>query len=321
MLSVVVPVYRCVGCLDELYRRLCTTLESMGQEFELLFVEDRGEDGSWEKLCELSGSDPRVRAFRLSRNFGQHAAITAGLSKATGRWIVVMDCDLQDPPEEIPRLYARAMEGYEIVLARRLRTGGTPWPRRVLSRLYFTAVRLLTGANINGEYGSFSLISATVADAFMRFRDHNRHYVLILYWLGFDRTSIEYSLARRGEGRSSYSVGRLLRHAVEGVFFTTTVLLRWVVYFGFVVSLCGAGSAVYLVAARATGHAYPGWTSLFVLVVVLGGVIIVSVGVIGLYVGQVFDEARDRPLFLIDKESSIAERREDAGLESGARSS
>src|SRR5581483_8146232 len=319
--SVVVPVYGCVGCLDDLHRRLTTTLDSLGQEYELLFVEDRGEDGSWEKLCELSRSDRRVKAFRLSRNFGQHAAITAGLSKAAGRWIVVMDCDLQDPPEEIPRLFAKAMEGYDIVLARRLRTGGTPWPRRVLSRGYFVLVRLLTGADINGEYGSFSLISEKVADAFMRFRDHNRHYLLILYWLGFERTSIEYSLARRARGRSSYSFGRLLRHAVEGVFFTTTVLLRWVVYFGFVVSFCGAGAAVYLVVARASGHAYPGWTSLFVLVVVLGGVIIASTGVIGLYVGQVFDEARDRPLFVIDRESSDGERSRDAELESSARSS
>jgi dolichol-phosphate mannosyltransferase len=321
MLSVVVPVYGCVGCLDALHRRLTATLESLGHEYELIFVEDRGGDDSWEKLCEFSRSDAHVRAFRLSRNFGQHAAITAGISKATGRWVVVMDCDLQDPPEEIPRLLAKAMEGYDVVLARRLRTGGTPWPRRFFSYAYFALVRLLTGADINGEYGSFSLISDKVADAFMRFRDHNRHYLLILYWLGFERTSIEYSLAKRSEGRSSYSVGRLLRHAVEGVFFTTTVLLRWVVYFGFAVSVCGAGAAVYLVVERVSGHAYPGWTSLFVLVVVLGGIIIVSTGVIGLYVGQVFDEARDRPLFVIDREAAGVEQSVAAELESGARSS
>src|SRR6266508_576623 len=299
-LSVVVPVYGCHGCLRQLHRRLVETLASLTDDYELVFVEDCGSDGSWELLVELAAEDDRVKAYRLSRNFGQHAAITAGLSQSSGRWVVVMDCDLEDPPEEIPRLYAKAAEGFDIVFARRRRRRAS-WLRRTLSRLYFSMINLLTGASLDGTYGSFSIISSKVVDAFLRFTERDRHYLFVLHWLGFDRAAIEYEQSERVAGKSSYGVGALLRHALRGVFFQTTFLLRWVVYFGFALSALGLVAGAYFALAKVFGSGYPGWTSLFVVIVTIGGFIIVSTGVTGLYIGRVFEEVRQRPLFVISK--------------------
>jgi dolichol-phosphate mannosyltransferase len=309
-LSVVVPVYGCETCLRELHRRLTESLAWTNGSYELVFVDDRGPDRSWPVLCELADADPHVRAFRLSRNFGQHAAITAGLSKSRGRWTVVMDCDLQDPPEEIGRLYAKATEGYDIVLARRLRKRSSAF-RRLAGRLYFALMNFFTGTSIDAGHGSFSIISRKVVDAFLAFKDRDRHYLFVLYWLGFDRASIEYEQAERPAGKSSYTLGRLLTHALGGMFFQTTVLLRWVVYSGFMLALLGVGVAAYFAIARITGTAYPGWTSLVVLLLLIGGLIIISTGVTGLYIGRVFNEVRERPLFVFDQ-ATDDERERDA---------
>ena len=301
-LSVVVPVYGCEACLPELHRRLTDSLDWTGGSYELVFVDDCGPDRSWDVLERLAAEDPRVRAFKLSRNFGQHAAITAGLSQSRGRWTVVMDCDLQDPPEEIRRLHAKATEGYDIVLAKRMRKR-TSLARRAAGRAYFALMNFFTGTSIDAGYGSFSIVSRKVVDAFLAFKERDRHYLFVLYWLGFDRASIEYEQAPRAAGRSAYDLRRLLAHALGGMFFQTTVLLRWVVYSGFLLALLGVGAAVYFTAARVAGNAYPGWTSLVVLLLVIGGLIIISTGVTGLYIGRVFSEVRERPLFVIDRSS------------------
>jgi polyisoprenyl-phosphate glycosyltransferase len=299
--SVVVPVYGCETCLRELHRRLTAALDWTTGSYELVFVEDRGPDQSWRVARELAESDPHVRAFRLSRNFGQHAAITAGLGQARGRWCVVMDCDLQDPPEEIRRLYAKAAEGYDIVLARRERKR-LSFFRRAGSRLYFALLNFFAGTSIDPGHGSFSIISRKVVDAFLQFHDRDRHYLFVLYWLGFERASIEYKHSARESGKSSYTLRSLLGHAVGGMFFQTTVLLRWVIYAGFLLALVGLGAAAYFAIARLNGTAYPGWTSLAVLLFLIGGLITISTGVTGLYIGRIFDEARARPLFVIDEE-------------------
>lgn len=301
VISVVVPVYRCTPCLEPLHERVTKALDSIVDDYELVFVDDRGGDGAWELIGELSRRDSRVRGVRLSRNFGQHAAITAGLAAARGEWAIVMDCDLQDPPEEIPRLWAKAAEGYDIVYGRR-KAKPTSAARRLAARLYFKGMNLFTGAGVEGEFGSFSLISRDVIDGFLRFRDQDRHYIFILHWLGFDWAAVDYEPASRYAGSSSYSFGHLLKHAFDGVFFQTTVLLRWIVYFGFVLSTLGVLLAVYFVVARVAGSAYPGWTSIAVIMLLASGFIIASTGITGLYIGKVFDQVKERPLFIVDRE-------------------
>jgi glycosyltransferase involved in cell wall biosynthesis len=311
VISVVVPVYGCRDCLEHLYDRLTTTLSDLVPAYEIIFVDDRAQDESWPEIERLVELDLSVRGVRLSRNFGQHAAITAGLSHVRGEWVVVMDCDLQDPPEKIPDLYAKALEGHEIVFGRRTHkpTGPT---RRLLAGLYFRGLRIFTGSHIEGQYGTFSVISHKVADAFLDLKDQDRHYLMILSWLGFDAVAVDYEPALRYRGRSSYSLPHLIEHALDGVFFQTTVLLRWIVYLGFFFASLGALLAAVLAGARIFGHSYPGWTSIVVLTLALSGFIILSTGITGLYIGKVFEQSRGRPIFVVDR---VAERITDGTMD------
>jgi dolichol-phosphate mannosyltransferase len=295
-----VPVFKCDECLRHLHDRLVTSISQQETSFEIVFVDDRSPDGSWSTLLELAHEDPRVRLVRLSRNFGQHAAITAGLEQARGRWIVVMDCDLQDPPEQIPALYGRAREGFDVVLARRIGSGNS-FARRLASAGYVRLLNGLLGTSFDAGFGNFSVISHKVRTEFLRVRDKDRHYLMILGWLGFRTTSIELPRADRYAGQSAYSIGMLFRFAIDGLFFQTTTLLRWIVYAGFAISALGTVLAGFFVVNYFAGNPYPGWTSLGVLLLLLGGFIIVSTGVTGLYVGKIFVQAKDRPLYVVDQ--------------------
>jgi polyisoprenyl-phosphate glycosyltransferase len=300
MLSVVIPVYGCADCLVALHARLTDSVAQITDRYELVFVDDRSLDGGWSVLKRLADDDEHVRAFRLSRNFGQDAAITAGLAKAVGDWAVVMDCDLEEAPEDIPRLWAAAGEGYDLV-----RTTRRGWRHSAFRRWTSRAYRRLTlETDTRPHYSNLSLLSRRVIDAFLRLHDRDREYTIALEWLGFDSTTIEIEHHERHAGQSGYTLRRLIRVAIDGMFFRTTVLLRMVVLLGFVVALIGvvvAGFEVadYFIEAQ---KRVPGYTSLAVLLIVLAGFIIVSVGVVGLYVGRIFEQVKDRPLFLIDQE-------------------
>lgn len=299
-LSVVVPVYGCRDCLHALHQRLRASTNRVFSEVELIFVDDRSPDGSWEVLREIARSDPGVKLIRLSRNFGQHPAITAGLAEATGRWIVVTDCDLEDPPEEIGRLYDKVQEGYDFVLSRRRRRHQTVF-RRVGAQIYRRIANLLGGTEIDPQLTNFSIVSREVVQRFLRLGDQDRQYILILLWLGFRHTTIDVDQDPRFAGRSSYSFGQLVRVALDGLFFQTTRLLRWIVYAGFIVAALGfvlAGVVLYTYLQESPPQ---GWTSLAVLVLILSGFIIASTGVMGLYVGKVFNQVKGRPLYVIDE--------------------
>jgi dolichol-phosphate mannosyltransferase len=301
-LTVVVPVYGCADCLVALHERLTATIAPMVDSYELAFVDDRSVDDGWAVLQRLAAGDPHVNAFRLSRNFGQDAAITAGLSQARGDWAVVMDCDLQEAPEDIPRLWAAAQDGFDIV-----RTTRRGWRhsafRRWTSRIYR---RLTLETDVRPDYSNLSLLSRRVVDAFLRLHDRDREFMIALDWLGFDSTSIEIEHHERHAGKSGYTFRRLVQVALDGMFFRSTVLLRLVVLLGFVVALIGIVVATFEVIDyfAEPKKTVPGYTSLAVLLLVLAGFIIVSVGVVGLYVGRIFEQVKNRPLFLIDDQTA-----------------
>src|SRR4051812_39575788 len=214
-LSVVVPVYGCVACLKSLVERLEAVLTTLVQSFEIILVDDRSPDGAWERIVMLAERHPAVHGIRLSRNFGQHAALTAGLGASRGVWVVAMDCDLQDPPEVIPELVAKAREGYDLVLARRIRRGHS-FLRRAGAALYFMMLRTFARADLRGEYGTFSILHRDVVAAFLRVNDVGRHYILVLHWLGFERGEIEFVHGERQAGKSAYTFGKLMAHAMQG---------------------------------------------------------------------------------------------------------
>jgi len=304
-ISVVIPVYNCAGSLRSLHERLTASLLQITPDYEIVLVDDRSCDGAWEILAELARGDRHLRVVRLSRNFGQHAAITAGLTRARGAWTVVMDCDLQEPPEEIARLWAKAQEGYEIVRAVREGRRHSAF-RRMSASLYR---RMLSEREGEIEFSTLSMISRKVVDAFLQLRDRDREYQLVLDWLGFSQATIGFAHAEReGGSPSAYGLRELVRVALDGMFFRTTVLLRWIVFLGFLVALAGGLLAVYAVYSRYVEDTPPGYTSLVVLLVLLSGFIIISLGVVGLYVGRIFDQVKGRPLFVVDEQIDGAQR-------------
>ena len=307
-LSVVIPVYGCDPCLRALHARLRRALAEITDDPEIVYVDDRSPDGAWETLRQIAADDACVTALRLSRNFGQHAAITAGLSESTGRWVAVMDCDLQDPPEAIAQLHAKALEGYDVVLARRRRRGGSLL-RRLTGGAYHRLSRWLSKSDMYTNYTNLSLISRKVVDAFLGLGDKDRQYLLIVHWLGFRRAAIEVDQEGRHAGVSAYTWRSLVRVAVDGLFFQTTVLLRWVVYAGFLFALAGVALAAYTMLVYVFGRPLPDWTGLPVLILVLTGFIIISTGVTGLYIGKIFDQVKGRPLFVVDVKVADGEER------------
>ena len=299
-ISVVIPVYGCEACLIALHQRLTESLKNLVSEYEIIFVDDCGKDNSWYILEDIAKQDHYVKVFRLSRNFGQHAAITAGLSQSLGNWVVVMDCDLQDPPENIPYLYEEAMKGFDIVLAKRKEKQHSGF-RKLAAKLYFKILNFFSKSNLDGDYGSFSMISRKVVNSFLSIKDLERHYLLILQWLGFRTTSIEYKHGERYSGKSSYSLSNLINHALEGIFFQTTRLLRWIIYAGFFISSLGFLLSIYYIWQYFLHGSLPGWTSLAVLILIMSGFIIISIGVTGMYIGKIFEQVKERPLFIIDQ--------------------
>jgi dolichol-phosphate mannosyltransferase len=298
-ISVVVPVYGCADCLELLCSRLKASLESITDRYEIILVDDRSPDNAWPSILRVQQHYPQVKGIRLSRNFGQQIAISAGLAEAQGDYVVVMDCDLQDPPEKIPDMFAKLNEGYDLVMARRAERTHS-WFRLLAAKVYFSILSRLQEEKIDGSYGSFSMLSRKVIDAFLKFSERERHYLFILRWLGFNVGTIEYEQEERSIGQSSYSIKRLLKHAIDGVFFQATVFLRWIVGIGLLFAFFGVTLAGYFVYQYLIHGSVAGWTSVVVLLLVCTGVILLSLGVIGLYVGKIFDQAKGRPLYLID---------------------
>jgi len=298
-ISVVIPVYGCASCLDALCKQLQETLQAMTERFEIILVDDRSPDDSWSQLSALQDKYPAVKGIRLSRNYGQQIAITAGLASARGDYAVVMDCDLQDPPSLIPDLLAKIREGYDLVIAKRIDRNHSTF-RLLAARVYFWLISKFTKMPVNATEGAYSILSRKVIDSFLLFEEKERHYLFILRWLGFRMGTVDFVHQERHSGQSSYRFGSLFRLAIDGILFQATGLLRWIVGLGFLFTFFGMGVAAYLVWQRLTYTGLPGWTSLIVLILICTGVILASLGIIGLYIGKIFDQAKQRPLYVVD---------------------
>jgi dolichol-phosphate mannosyltransferase len=210
-----------------------------------------------------------------------------------------MDCDLQDPPELIETLYAKAMTGFDLVFARRRQRSQSP-VRLLLARIYFKVLNTFMGTNIDGGFGTFSILSRKVVDAYLSLGERDRHYLFVLNWLGFEQGVIDFDQGDRPSGKSSYTLRKLVGHALSGIFFQTTTLLVYIVYLGFVIVAMGVLLSAFLVYLDLVAHPQPGWVSVMVLILVIGGFIITSTGVTGLYIGRVFQQVKGRPLYVVD---------------------
>jgi glycosyltransferase involved in cell wall biosynthesis len=298
-ISVVVPVYLGEPFVEELYRRVNEALTPIVKSFELILVDDRGPDNSWRLIRKLSAIDPRVRGIQLSRNFGQHNAITAGLRAARGAWTVVMDCDLQDRPEEIPRLYARAHEGYDCVLARRaIRRDG--WRKKTLSWLFYKVFNYFTDMNYDGTVGNFSIISRAVLNEINGMPEVFRFYGGLLAWMGFDKSYIDVEHDARSQGKSSYTLAKLYSLGANVIIAHSAKPLRLCVTAGIGVATLALLAVVYIIVhGLRYGTPVAGWPTLIVSIYFSTGAIIFTLGVLGLYVERIFTQVKARPVFIV----------------------
>lgn len=302
-ISVVVPVYRGSLFLRELHRRLVATIEPLVARFEIVLVEDGGPDDSWSIIEELARQDGRVRGVALSRNFGQHHAITAGLRHARGQWIVVMDCDLQDPPEEIAKLWAKAQEGYDCVLARRVHRDDAS-SKRFSSWLFYKVFNYLADLNYHydGTVANFSVISRRVADAINGMDEAVRFYGGFLTWAGFRRAFVDVAHARRPSGESGYTFLKLMKLATNIILAHSNKPLRLCVHAGLVLSMLAfVGGLVHVARVLVYGSPVMGWASLILSVWFSTGAIILALGILGLYLDRIFTEVKHRPHYLVRK--------------------
>ncbi len=301
-ISIIIPVYGCKDCLFELYRKLTEVLSSSFSTYEIVLVDDCSKDKAWDLIKDISEKDSHIKALKLSRNFGQQIAIRAGLAECTGKWAVVMDCDLQDPPQEIIPLYQKALEGYDIVFAKRNEKQHSLF-RKAFSGFFFKLMNL-TGekaTTFDSSFGGFSIISRKVIDSFLKFREQGSHYLFTLRWLGFRSTSIEYKHSSRYCGSSSYTFLNLLRLCIDGICSQTTTFLKLIIAIGFIVSSIGFSLSVFYIFRYFLYSSVSGWTSLITTILFMSGIIITSIGIVGIYIGKIFEQVKGRPLYVLDE--------------------
>lgn len=304
-LAVVIPVYKAESCLHELYRRLKISLNQVTPNHEIIFVEDCGGDNSWKILLDLSKKDRRVKVIQLSRNFGQHAAITAGLDFCNSDWVVTMDCDLQDLPEEIPKLYRKAREGHEMVAARRgKRNDG--FLKRFTSWLFFKLFNYLSGIKHDSEVGNFRIISKKVVLAFRQMGEKMRFYTGMMDWVGFTKASVNVQHGKRFGGKTTYTYRKIIDLALDAILSYSDKPLWLSIKIGFFLAFFAVLlGCIVVYRALFLGIPVVGWASLFVSIYFLSGIIIVSIGVVGIYVGKTFDETKARPLYIISGKRNV----------------
>jgi dolichol-phosphate mannosyltransferase len=298
-ISIVVPVYLGEPFMEELYTRVKDSLAPITSDFELILVDDRGPDASWRIIKELSRKDPRVRGLQLSRNFGQHNAITAGLHAVRGQWAVVMDCDLQDRPEEIPKLYAKAQEGYDCVLARRA-VRHDHFFKKAMSWGFYKVFNYFTDMNYDGTVANFSVISRVVVDELNRAEESFRFYGGLLSWMGFDKAYVDVQHDPRMKGESSYTLGKLFRLGSNVILAHSAKPLRICISAGIALAVVAIMATLFIV-VRALKYGTPvaGWPTLISTICFSTGVIVFTLGVLGLYIERIFTQVKRRPIFIV----------------------
>jgi len=301
-ISIVVPVYGCDESLLELYNRLTITLKKIVETYEIIFVDDRGHGDPWSIIKDLSNKDEAVVGIKLSRNFGQHVAITAGLDRSVGEWIVVMDCDLQDKPEEIVKLYAAAQKDVDSVFAQRIDRQDSFFKKN-FSKLFYKVLGYLTDTKLDASVANFGIYHRKVIDAVLSMREVHRYFPVMVRWVGFTANSIPVSHMDRVHGNTTYSFKKLLSLSLGIIISFSDKPLRLIIKYGFMVALLSAIYAVFImVNVFINGAPLLGWPSIMVSMWLIAGVLMSIIGVVGLYLGKTFDETKSRPIYIIESE-------------------
>jgi glycosyltransferase involved in cell wall biosynthesis len=310
MLSVAIPVLNEERGLTRLLDRLVAVLDGLGRPWEVIFVDDGSKDGTAGMLMALNARDPRFKAVVLSRNFGKEIAVAAGLRYATGTAAIVMDGDLQHPPETIPALVHQWEQGYDVVYGERSNRATDTTFHRLTAKLFYGIFSTMSRTELPEGAGDFRLLDRRVVDVLNRMDERARFNKGLFAWVGFRSVGVPYEVAARGEGRSRWHWRQLMRFAIDGLVSFTTIPLRVWSYLGLFVSACAFLFALFiLVEALFFGIDAPGFPTLIISIMLFSGIQLISLGVIGEYLGRVYEEVKGRPLFVVSREIGLGEDR------------
>ena len=300
--SIVVPVFNEQSVIDEFSKRVLTVMDSLGEPFEIIFVDDGSTDETFQKASLWASRSLQVKALRLSRNFGHQVAITAGMDAATGRAVVVMDGDLQHPPELIPEMARKWAEGFHVVNTTRMETDGIPLKKKLFSKIFYKVINIDTEVPIYPDAADFRLMDRAAVEAFRQLREQDRFVRGLTSWIGFKQTFVPFNAPERHSGESKYTLRKMIRFAVNGITSFTTLPLKAVGTFGLIVAAASFFYAAFaLYQKMVLGITVEGWTSLLVGILFLGGVQLISIGVLGAYIARIFRQVKNRPLYFVQE--------------------
>jgi dolichol-phosphate mannosyltransferase len=304
-LSVVVPVYNESSLIDELVKRVKQNAKLITEDFEIILVDDGSQDKTWELIELESKSENRIKGIKFSRNFGHHYAITAGLQNSNGEWVVVMDGDLQDRPEVIPDLYKKAQEGFDVVFVSR-QNRPEKLNYRIAQKFFYWLLRLLSGMDFDSRQANFSIISKKVVEGFNAFPEKARFYGSTIKWLGFHRSYILADHGTRYSGKPSYTISKRIKLASEIILAFSDRPLKFVIGIGILMSTFSFFASIWVIYRSIKwGFTEIGWPSLIVTILFSTGVILVVIGIVGIYIGKIFEQVKNRPLYVVDKTTWI----------------
>jgi dolichol-phosphate mannosyltransferase len=300
--SIVVPVFNEESVIDEFAKRVLKVMDSLGKPYEIIFVDDGSTDATFRKASLLASKSQAVKALRLSRNFGHQRAITAGMDAASGEAVVVMDGDLQHPPELIPEMARKWAEGFHVVNTARMETEGIPLKKKLFSKIFYRVINIDSEVPIYPDAADFRLMDRAAVEAFRQLREQDRFVRGLTSWIGFKQTSVPFNAPERHSGKSKYTLRKMVKFAVNGIISFTTLPLKAVGTFGLIVAAASFFYAAFALYEKLVlGITVEGWTSLLVGILFLGGVQLISIGVLGAYIARIFTQVKNRPLYFVQE--------------------
>ncbi|MDH5721461.1 MAG: glycosyltransferase family 2 protein [Spirochaetia bacterium] len=304
-ISVVLPVYKCTETIKELSKKLVLVLSKISKDYEIIFVVDGCPENPWSLINSLADKNKKIKGIKLSKNFGQHHAITAGIDSASGNWVVVMDCDMQEEPADIEILYKKAMEGFDIVLCKRVYRKDSFF-KKAGSKMFFLIFNYLTTNKAVSSIGNFGIYSKKVIDCVKLLKEQNRAFWLLVNWVGFNKTTINTIRHKRKKGRSSYNLKKLINLAMSSIIAHSNKPLKFTIFIGLLLSFFSFVAASWVLYQYfVNAYRVLGWTSLMISINFLGGLILGAIGMLGLYIEKIFDQVKNRPLYIIDKKINL----------------
>jgi dolichol-phosphate mannosyltransferase len=305
LINVVAPIYNEEAIIEEFVKQVSESLNQITSDYKILLIDDGSKDSSWEKIDELAGKNKKLVGIKLSKNFGHHYAITAGIHNTDSDWVVVMDSDLQDRPQVIPDLFKKAQEGFDVVFVSRTQRPESLFYRALQKTFYFL-LKFLSGLNFDSTQANFSIISRKVVEAFKQFPEQARFYGSTINWLGFKRASIQAVHGQRFSGKPSYTIKKRFKLASDIILAFSDRPLKFAIYLGLIMVLVSAIVLSWIVYGLLKGgFSVTGWASLIASIFLIGGVQIFLIGIIGIYLSRIFGQVKNRPLYVIDIKKNL----------------